>query len=194
MERTDAFVEGVGEVGNSGGGFASAVPTCPGWTVRDLVTAVDGRADPVWTYLGPRPAAFWTRRTLHDTVVHHADLVLAAGSEPDVPEDVAADAVDELFELFTDPAGVSLKPSLAHLRGTGETLLLRPRGRPPLFVVRTPGGPVRRSGEGPADVVLTAPPPDLLLVLTRRRSADHPGVRVEGDRALLDHWVAHTAL
>lgn len=234
--RTEAFIDGVGDVGD----FASAVPTCPGWTVRDLVAhvgqqqrwaagvvrtghaaavpdplaqavpadwarwlregaaelvaAVDGRADPVWTYLGPRPAAFWTRRVLHDTAVHHADLALAAGAEPDVPEDVAADGVEELFELFTDPDGVSVKPALAYLRGAGETLLLRPRGRSPLFVVRAPGGPVLRPDRGTADVVLTASPRDLLLVLTRRRSADHPGVRVEGDRALLDHWVAHTAL
>jgi predicted lipid carrier protein YhbT len=44
-----------------------------------------------------------------------------------------------------------------------------------------------------ADVVVTAPVGDLLLVFSRRTTPDDSRLTITGDRALLDHWWAHTA-
>src|SRR5919202_3702481 len=104
------------------------VPTCPGWTLRQLLTHVgrghrwaativrdraqervdmrsvaDGKPPagdpvgwltdsarvlvdavaatgpevPVWTFTGPKPAAWWIRRRLHEAAVHRADAAVA---------------------------------------------------------------------------------------------------------------------
>lgn len=229
-EQTSAFVAHVRD-------FAVPVPTCPEWTVRDLVAHVgqehrwaadvvrtgrplavpdpreqevpedwaswlhagarqlidvvgDGAAS-VWTYLGARPARFWLRRMLHDTAVHHADL---AGRAPVIPADLAEDAVDEVLGFVAAPGAAAVKPALAELRGDGQTLSLRPRDRTPWQITRGPAGPTWRRGDDDADVTVTATARDLLLIVTRRLPPDDPQVAIGGDRALLDHWLAHTAL
>ncbi|GAB2620530.1 hypothetical protein GCM10027168_60740 [Streptomyces capparidis] len=35
---------------------------------------------------------------------------------------------------------------------------------------------------------------DLLLLFTRRLTADDPAIVITGDDALMRHWLAHTAL
>jgi hypothetical protein len=62
------------------------------------------------------------------------------------------------------------------------------RGR---LITREPGGVRWARGTSPADVTPTGAVQDLLLVLTRRRPAED--VTSTGDRALADHWLAHTA-
>ncbi|MFB9689555.1 maleylpyruvate isomerase family mycothiol-dependent enzyme [Amycolatopsis plumensis] len=158
----------------------------------DLEEAVKAAADtPVWTFFGPQPAGFWLRRMLHDTTVHHADAALAAGKSFTVAPDLAADAISEWLELLSDPVTASLKPGFAELRGTGQTLLLDPGEGPGWLITRTPDG-VRWTRESrPADVTLTGPVADLLLVFTRRLPADR--VTITGDEALAAHWLAHTA-
>ncbi|TQM84698.1 uncharacterized protein (TIGR03083 family) [Saccharothrix saharensis] len=217
--------------------FTATVPTCPEWTVRDLVAhigqehrwaaaivrsglpvavpdprdqpvpgdwaawlrdgavalieAVGDGVTPVWTYFGDGPSAFWLRRMLHDTTIHHADL---AGRDALIPADLAADALDGLLELLTAPGAPTLKPALAELRGDGQVVVLNPHGGPPWTITRGPAGPTWRRGDGAADVTVTASARDLLLVATRRLSPDAAGVTVSGDRALLDHWLTRTAL
>ncbi len=158
---------------------------------RRLTEAVGDGVAPVWTYLGDRPALFWLRRMVHDTAVHHADL---AGREAVIPADLAADAIDGVLELLTAPGAPAVKPALAGLRGDGQTILLRPRDATPRTITRGPGGPTWRRGDGAADVTVTANARDLLLVVTRRLSPDDSDIVVDGDRALLDHWLTRTAL
>jgi uncharacterized protein (TIGR03083 family) len=229
-EQTSAFAAHVRD-------FAAPVPTCPEWTVRDLVAHIgqehrwaadivrtgrppavpDPRAQevpgdwaswlhagarelidvvgagtaPVWTFLGDRPARFWLRRMVHDTAVHHADL---AGRAPVIPAGLASDAVEEVLGFVTAPGAAAVKPALAELRGDGQTLLLRPTDRTPWLITRGPAGPTWRRGDADADVTVSATARDLLLIATRRLPPDDPHVTISGDRVLLDHWLAHTAL
>jgi uncharacterized protein (TIGR03083 family) len=156
--------------------------------LADAVLAAGDR--PVWTYLGERKAAFWLRRMTHDTCVHYADAALATGTPFTVAPDLAADAISEWLAVLADPAARTIRPAFAELRGSGQTLSFR-TDTEGWLVTRTPDGVEWTRGTGVADATLTGPVADLLLVLTRRRPPDL--VTVAGDRALLDHWLAHTA-
>ncbi|MEV6879824.1 maleylpyruvate isomerase family mycothiol-dependent enzyme [Amycolatopsis sp. NPDC051128] len=167
-----------------------------GWLregAADLTEAVLASGEtPVWTFFGPRPARFWLRRMLHDTTVHHADAALATGRAFEVAPDHAADAIDEWLELLSDPVTAQLKPAFAELRGTGQTLRLNPDSGDGWLITRTPDR-VRwaRAGDSTADATLAGPVRDLLLVFTRRLPADR--ITISGDRALAEHWLAHSA-
>ncbi|MFA1541724.1 maleylpyruvate isomerase family mycothiol-dependent enzyme [Actinomadura monticuli] len=242
--RTQA--RGLGEAA-AGPDPSARVPTCPEWTLRDLVghvgqahrwathlvrtgatdvlntlpaTAPDDPADwPGWLrdgaeeligafdanpdgtvdhpLLGTWPTILWLRRMAHETAVHHADAALAAGTPFAVAPDLAADAITEFLGLLTTVTAAEHKPELAELRGTGETLCLRPAepSLPGWLITRTPDGPVWEDRAAEADMTVTGPVRDLLLVFARRLAPDDaPDVKVAGDAALLDHWLAHTAV
>ncbi|HEX3782615.1 MAG TPA: maleylpyruvate isomerase family mycothiol-dependent enzyme [Pseudonocardiaceae bacterium] len=146
---------------------------------------------PVWTFFGPGPATFWLRRMLHDTTVHHADAALATGISFEVAPDLAADAISEWLELLSDPVTPTIKPAVVELRGTGQTLQLRPDAGSGWLITRSPDGVRWARATDTADVTLAGPVGDLLLVLTRRLPAGQ--VTITGDRDLADHWLAHTA-
>ena len=103
----------------------AAVPSCPQWTVRDLVvhcggvhrwaasivrdrldhdpsvqTLHDASADiECFTFLAaPSPLAFWARRQAHETAVHRADAEFASG--PITLYD-SAFALDGMAEILT---------------------------------------------------------------------------------------------
>lgn len=159
---------------------------------RELADAVLAAGDrPVWTYVGERSATFWLRRMTHDTCVHYADAAFATGADFTVAPDLAADAVSEWLELLADPAARTIRPAFAELRGTGQTLSLRPDTGGGWLITRTADGIEWRRATADADATLAGPVADLLLVLTRRWSPDR--VAVTGDRGLVEHWLAHTA-
>lgn len=166
-----------------------------GWLregAEDLTEAVRNAGDtPVWTFFGEQSATFWLRRMLHDTTLHHADAAFATDTAFDVAPDLAEDAITEWLEILSDPAAASLKPAFAELRGTGQTLRLDPGTPDGWLITRTPDGVTWTRGTADADVTLAGPAPDLLLVFSRRLPADH--VTITGDRALAEHWLAHTA-
>jgi uncharacterized protein (TIGR03083 family) len=223
------------------------VPTCPGWTFKQLATHVgrgdrwagqivatracapiplrevpdgklpetaDGRAawlaggaervieavaaagdEPVWAFLGTRPARFWLRRRTHEAAVHLADAQLAAGQQASLPADVAADGIDEWLTEFCAAGGAVAELGMepAGLRGDGQTLHVH---------VTDPGvtgewlaelGPEKvtvTAGHARADVAVRGPAASLLLVLTRRLPPS--AVEAFGDQALLAQWLEHT--
>lgn len=167
----------------------------PDWLhegAEELAEAVLAAGErPVWAFFGERPASFWLRRMLHDTTVHHADAAIATGAAFRVAPDLAADAISEWLEILSDPATPTLKPALTELRGTGQTLQLRPEAGTGWLITRTPGGVRWARATDTADVTLAGPVEDLLLVFTRRLPLGR--VTVAGDRALAEHWLAHTA-
>ncbi|QXJ20274.1 maleylpyruvate isomerase family mycothiol-dependent enzyme [Actinomadura graeca] len=172
----------------------------PGWLrggADDLAAAVEKRGPEtvVRGPIGPLPAAFWLRRMLHDTSVHHADAALAVGVPFAIAPDLAADAISEGLELMTSPHAVKIKPGLAALRGRGETLYLRADDveGPGWLLTREPDGPRCERSDGEAAVSACAPARDLLLMLTRRLSPEDAGAVITGERAVLDHWLANTA-
>lgn len=166
---------------------------------QQLIDAVaaTGAETPVWTFLGPRPAAWWIRRRLHEVVVHRADAAIALGVDYTVDPAVAADAITEWLERVEiqadeeGPAGgdrpVADEHSL-HLHATdpglgdaGEWTIL---GRPDGIAVE--------QGHGKATVALRGPARDLLLAVVRRRTAAEQGLEVFGDAGVWDTWLART--
>lgn len=206
-----------------------AVPTCPGWTVRNLLTHVgrgdrwaaeivrtgrpvelrsvpDGKppaepgewlaasprllldavavdpAKPVWTFLGPRPAAWWIRRRLHESTVHWADAVLAAGSHPELAPAVAVDGLSEWLDLVTSrEAGSPLDPGTTlHLHatdGSGGEWMITEEGWAP--------------GHGKGTAAVRGSASDLLLATLRRIPADR--VEVLGDPDVYTRWLERTS-
>ncbi|MBI3692093.1 MAG: maleylpyruvate isomerase family mycothiol-dependent enzyme [Mycolicibacterium aromaticivorans] len=166
---------------------------------QQLIDAVaaTGAQTPVWTFLGPRPAAGWFRRRLHEVVVHRADAAIALGVDYTVDPALAADAITEWLERVEiqadeeGPAGgdrpVADEHSI-HLHATdpglgeaGEWTIL---GRPDGIAVE--------QGHGKATVALRGPARDLLLAVVRRRTVAEEGLEVFGDAGVWDTWLART--
>jgi uncharacterized protein (TIGR03083 family) len=142
-------------------GLDAPVPTCPEWTIEDLVahtsqvhrhkteivlgryveesppfppppTEVDvlawyndgvnemlgvfGDADlslPIYTWCNHEHSAdWWVRRMAHETVIHGADAVIAAGGTPRIDAALAEDGVDEVLDEFMtgSPPWVTVAP------------------------------------------------------------------------------------
>ena len=170
-----------------------------GWlhdSADDLVAAIAdaGPETPVWAFVGEVPARFWLRRMLADTTVHVADAASAAGRPFTIAPDLAAETISEGLSLISSPGAADLKPELGELRGDGQTLQLRATDvEPGWLITREPGGVTWERRTADADVAVTAPVGDLLLVFSRRTTPDDSRLTITGDRALLDHWWAHTA-
>jgi len=170
-----------------------------GWlrdSTTDLLGAFGetGPETPVWAFVGEVPARFWLRRMLADSTVHLADAAFAADREYTVGPDLAAETISEGLWLLSSPGAADLKPELAELRGDGQTLQLRATDvEPGWLITREPGGATWERRTADADVVVTASVSDLLLVFSRRTTPDDSRLTITGDRALLDHWWAHTA-
>ncbi|WP_031068471.1 maleylpyruvate isomerase family mycothiol-dependent enzyme [Streptomyces sp. NRRL WC-3742] len=149
---------------------------------------VGGDAE-IRTFLGPRSAAFVLRRMVSDTCVHHYD---AAGASFAIAEDLAADVISETLDLLATPGLEAVRPGLAELPGAGERIGFRPAEGAGWLVTRAPGAVRWERGPVEADVVVSGPVAQLMLVLTRRIPPED--AQVTGERALLDHWLARTAL
>ncbi|WP_370945420.1 maleylpyruvate isomerase family mycothiol-dependent enzyme [Amycolatopsis sp. cg5] len=156
----------------------------------DAVRTVGPQAK-VWIVATEGPAIFWLRRLLNDTTVHHADSALTAGVEYKLDPGHAADVITEGLQLISYPGAEKLKPEVADLHGTGQTLLWQPEepGLDGWRITRTPDGVRWEASSEAADVTVSGPVRDLMLMFTGRLPVDG----VTGDRALLNHWVTHTA-
>lgn len=157
----------------------------------DAVAAV-GAQTPVWTFVGPRPAAWWIRRREYESVVHRADAALAVGLAYAVDPARAADGVSEWLELVAErrrttpdaplPVGVAM-----HLHATDDGL-----GAAGEWLLRgtDDGVAVEPGPAAGAAVAVRGSVRDLLLAVTRRRPAD--SVETVGDAAVWRHWLAST--
>jgi uncharacterized protein (TIGR03083 family) len=218
----------------AGGNLGANVPSCPAWTVADLVDhlteahlfwrviaerrvqdrrelgdlelptppdpvqyfldhavrfadflAAANPETPVWTWSSRKNVGFVQRRMAHETAVHRWDAQLAAGDPHPIDADLAADGVDEFFELFLNFD----KP----ITGNGEVLHIhRTDGSGEWLVRLTPAGPNVSHGHEKGDAAVRGPASDLMLLLWRRVGADD--VEVFGDRALLNSFLAHAYL
>lgn len=169
----------------------------PAWIKEggDRLVATLRHADPddvMWAWGPDQHVRFWSRRQLHETLVHRMDLELAADLNPFVESAIAIDAIDEYLSNI-EGIGAHL-PELSLLRGHGEKLAFRVRESETLWSITLgeQGFNVSRADETfDAEVVGSAL--DLLLVILRRREVDVVSVAVLGDRELLDLWLAHSA-
>ncbi|MFD4942757.1 maleylpyruvate isomerase family mycothiol-dependent enzyme [Streptomyces sp. NPDC058239] len=170
-----------------------------GWLregAEELIRAIQrtGADTEMHTFFGPRPVVFWLRRVLSDTCVHHYDAAFATDTAFEIADDLAAGVISENLDLLSTPAFETARPAVAGLRGRGERIGFRPRSMEGWVITRTPE--VLRWERGPveADVVVSGAVADLMLVFSHRVPPEDDRVTVTGDRALLDHWLAHTAL
>lgn len=160
-----------------------------------ILKAVDqvGTDTRVWTFLGPKPGGWWIRRRVHEVAVHHADAALALGTTFDIPADLAADAVSEWLDISTGMAKKRHDQPLAlgssiHLHAADEGL--GPTGE--WTVEHDEDGLGWSHSHGKGTVALRGPANDLLLAITRRRSAADLGLEVFGDTATWDTWLDRT--
>lgn len=224
---------------------ATEVPTCPGWTLRQLTRHVgrghrwaaqmitsgatewldprevtggkppaddppvvarwlrDGAAElldavardpqaPVWTFIGPRPAAWWVRRRLHEATVHRADAAIATGAGFRIAPELAADGVSEWLGLLAGRPAADVAPlaggTTLHLHATDDEL-----GAEGEWMIRTDGGRiVWEHGHGKGDAAVRGTAADLLLGVLRRIPADDERLQVLGDPELWRTWLART--
>jgi uncharacterized protein (TIGR03083 family) len=151
----------------------------------------------IWVY--PQRTGFWARRAAQDLVVHRADAAGTVDAGYTVAPDLAADAIDELLELISDPQVAAAAPALQELRGHGESIHLHATDAEPglsaewLIELGSDGFTWRR-GHDKATVALRGPLTDVLLVFYRRLPADIPRVDVVGEAALLDFWLDRVRL
>lgn len=166
---------------------------------RKLIDAVahTGPQTTVWTFLGPRPAAWWIRRRLHETVVHRADAALALGAEFDVAPAIAADAITEHLERVVIRADAEGPAGGDRTVGDGQSLHLHATD-PGLgtagewTILGRPDGIAFDHEHGKATVALRGSARNLLLAIMRRGGADDLGLEVFGDRAVWDTWLVRT--
>lgn len=140
---------------------------------------------------------FWMSSMLNEAAIHSFDAANAADRPIDIEADVAAALITNHLTMLTSPTWEMQRPASAHaIRGTGQTLQWRATGAGAWFVERRPEGATWQLGTGEADVTVTGPVQSLLLLLTRRlplADRDAIGIRVEGDAAVVRHWLDNTA-
>jgi uncharacterized protein (TIGR03083 family) len=148
--------------------------------------------DAMWAWGLDQHVAFWSRRQLHETLVHRMDLELAAGIDPSAEPTIAADAIDEYLSNIEKVGKFS--PELSLLRGHGEKLTLRANDAEALWTISLgeDGFSLSRE-EGDFDTELVGSALDLLLLILGRRAVDQGPVNVIGERRLIDFWLAHSA-
>ena len=142
----------------------------------------------VWTPLAPAPVSFFARRMAHETLVHRADAMLAAGREFTAAPEVVLDAIDEWMELDALPMHFEYNPAKRDLLGPGRTLSFRATDVDAAWHVDLTGDAiVNQRGRKDAAVTVEAPLTDLLLIIYRRKDP----VGVTGDAELLAFWSKH---
>jgi uncharacterized protein (TIGR03083 family) len=144
--------------------------------------------EPCWNFAPvPQRAGFWTRRRLHETAVHLIDALQAADSSlvGVIPPSVAADGVDEVFEVFVPRVlARGFAPAVTRRIGvrttdTGDAWTLTPQ----------PDGPPQlERGQADGDAVLAGSAEDLLLCLWKRLPPDR--LTVEGDQQVAAGFLA----
>ncbi|MEZ0364167.1 maleylpyruvate isomerase family mycothiol-dependent enzyme [Mycobacterium sp. pUA109] len=164
---------------------------------RQLVDAVEktGADTPVWTFLGPRPAAWWLRRRCHEILLHRADAALALGQPFTAAPELAADGLSELLDLTTALAVArGQAPSLAedqtvHLHATDPGL-----GEQGEWTISAADGRLGWGhSHGKGSVAVRGGATDLLLAVSRRVPVTDTEAEVFGDLAVWQSWLGHTA-
>jgi uncharacterized protein (TIGR03083 family) len=165
-------------------------------SARSVLDAVGeaGPDTPVWTFIGPRPSAWWIRRRLHEATVHRADAALALDVDYQLDASLAADGISEWLDLIVLASVISDTVPLAeglvlHLHATDEGL-----GAEGEWTVEGIGNAVIwEHGHRKGAVALRGPSVDLLLALARRRTVEECGVEVLGDGSVWTNWLERTS-
>jgi uncharacterized protein (TIGR03083 family) len=161
-----------------------------------LLAAVEaaGPGTEVSTFSGPKAAAWWTRRRLHEATVHRADAAIALGAPYELPAELAADGISEWLDRLADEQALGREPALP----VGASLALRATDQAltesTWTVLGSPKGVHWHDRPANADLTVRGPATDLLLALLRRRPAADAGISMQGNTELWRSWLALTPL
>jgi uncharacterized protein (TIGR03083 family) len=141
--------------------------------------------EPLATWWPPmQTAGFYQRRLAHENAIHRWDVQLAHGITEPIEPELAADGIDEVFEVHLLDRHADVQQTHP---GQGETYHLhRTDGPGEWLVTFDPQGPVVRREHAKGDVALRGTASDLLLWLWGRVPADR--LQVFGDQALLARY------
>jgi uncharacterized protein (TIGR03083 family) len=147
----------------------------------------------MWAWGTDQHARFWSRRQVHETLVHRADAQLALGLVPILDARLAVDAIDELFDNL--PRAAYFAPNVAKLVGAGETLHLHCTDTDGEWMIHLlPDGFSYEHAHGKGDVAVRATAGDLLLLTYNRYARSDDRFEIFGDTDLLDQWLTNAAL
>lgn len=160
-----------------------------GRTLVATLRAADGDA-PMWSWGDGTDVAWWTRRQLHETLVHRIDAHLAAGSDWTVDPDVAVDAIDE--HLGNIAASAYFSAGVAHLKGEGSLHLHATDTEGEWMIELRDDGFDISHAHGKGTVAARGAAADLLAAVTNRGTTD--SLEIFGDADLLQWWMTNSAL
>jgi uncharacterized protein (TIGR03083 family) len=148
---------------------------------------------PMWSWGADQHVRFWSRRQLHETLIHRSDLELAGGLSPKFDAAIAADAIDEFLENLA--AAAAFSPEVAELRGRGESLVFVANDVDRAWTATLyPDAFEIRYGSANARAQVIGPAARLALLLYRRVSLEGSEVAISGNESLVDFWLAHSML
>lgn len=141
----------------------------------------------VWTFAGegPGPARWWARRMAHEATIHRVDAESATGGiTPVVPPEMAADGLDELFDLL--PVRHARSDEMQAIEGNFH---FHTTDVPGEWVVSFADRTVEvRREHAKCAVAVRGPASDLLLFTYNRTPGDD--VEILGDQGLAETWRA----
>lgn len=151
---------------------------------------------PVWDPSGAAAGVpFWSRRLFGEMCVHRADAAVALGRQYELPADQAVVATEDWLDTLTSPGYWEARPEFAQaMRGDGQTLHFHATDAAGDWLARREQDRValERGEPDSADVVVSGPATDLMLVISRRRPiAEATSLDIKGDAAEFEHFVAH---
>lgn len=180
----------------------------PAWLSQSAQRVASACSDdaldaPVFNAAGDQRSGtrFWMTSMLNEAVIHGFDAANAAHQPADIDPEIAAALINNHFTMLTSPTWEMQRPQSAHaLRGTGQTLQWlatdTAHDAAAWFVERQPDGARWQPATRQADVTVTGPAQSLLLTLTRRlplTGGEVTDIKVDGDVALVQHWLDNTA-
>ncbi len=147
----------------------------------------------VWSWGDDHHVRWWSRRQLHETIIHNADAALAMGQYPDIPAELAADCLDELLD--NQPANAprgepDSNTFTVHLHATDDGL-----GEAGEWMISVEDGDLTYThAHGKGDVALQGSATELLLCLANRLDLDDAEIKLFGDEQAMRSLIELAAL
>lgn len=153
--------------------------------------------EPMWVWGDDPRAAWWSRRQLHETIIHNADTALALDREVDIPGDLAADGLDELLDnvaprlAWRGPDAAALPGLTVHLHATDSADAVDPADAAAgEWMISVGADTVTYThSHSKGDIAVRGPVSALLLTTYGRRPLAASGLELLGDRADWDRFL-----